>query len=193
MAKVEKGHLDKMFDYSVDLDTRTIYFGGGLNYGMDEYYQVSHFSVERFIKGFMTLEQSSKEKDITILMNNPGGCWDNGIGAYDLIKASPCKVTIKCMGHCMSMATVILQAADIRESYPNTEFMIHDGYDGFNGRSRDLEKWAERSKRLRETMYKIYAEKSGHDVAYWRRKCADDYIMTPQRAKEEGLIDKIIE
>jgi ATP-dependent Clp protease protease subunit len=192
MAKVSRDHLDKMMDYGFDLDTRMMYFGGGLNYGIEEYFEVSAQTAERFIKGFMTLEHASTEKPITIILNNPGGHWQNGMAVYDMIKASPCEVTIKCMGECMSMATVILQAADIRESYPNTDFMVHDGYDGFYGRARDFERWAEKSKALRIKMYQIYAERTGQDVAYWRRKCADDYIMTAEKALEEKIIDRII-
>jgi len=183
MAKINKDHLDKFFVHGLDLDTRTYYFGDA----------VTADTVADLIKGIHVLEHAGPDRPILILMNNGGGSWDLGIGAYDIIRSSTCEITIRCAGHCMSMASVILQAADIRESYPNTEFMIHDGTaEDVPDRIRDLTRWAEREKRICESMYRIFAERSKHDVAFWRRKCADDYILTADEALELGLIDRIV-
>jgi len=41
-------------------------------------------------------------------------------------------------------------------------------------------------------MYKIFADRSGKSVSYWRQKCSTDYILTSDGAVAEGLADEVI-
>ncbi len=72
---------------------------------------------------------SLNKKPITITMNTPGGSVVDGLSIYDSIKrvtAKGIKVRIIATGACMSMGTIILQAATERLSTPHTAFLLHE-------------------------------------------------------------------
>ena len=83
-------HIWTWFDQNLDTETRTIYMGSvGRNYN-DEETGVDSFMAEYFIKGMHMFETRNPEKEITIIMNNPGGEWYHGMAIYDTIMNSPC-------------------------------------------------------------------------------------------------------
>jgi ATP-dependent protease ClpP protease subunit len=150
--------LDKWFDLSIDVDTRTLYMGSVGYIREDHEPGVDHIMAEYLIKGIHTLE-SANRKPITIIMNNPGGDWYHGMAIYDAIKCSPCECTIRVYGHAMSMGSIILQAADHRIMMPNSRVMIHYGYDGGAGHAKIVHKWADEGKRLAWTMENLYLDR----------------------------------
>lgn len=180
--RLHKDNIDRWFDFGVHLETRTIYVGE----------EVGELAAEKLIKGVHLLRAADEEKPIRIILNSPGGDWDHGIAMYDFIAACPFNVTIEVVGHAMSMATIILQAADHRVIHPNSRIMIHDGTESLDGVTpRSFEAWARESKATRETMYRIFAERSGKAEKYWEKRCANDFIMTAEEAVESGLADNI--
>ena len=146
------------FDVNVDLPTRTIYLGSVGSTADDYETGVDHHMAALFIKAMHTLESDNK-KPIQILMNNPGGDWYHGMAIYDAIACSPCKVKITVYGQAMSMGSIILQAADIREMMPNSRLMIHYGQDGQTGHAKTVERWADESKRIARRMEDLYLDK----------------------------------
>ena len=144
--------------------------------------------------------------DIIVHQYSQGGQFDAGLLIYDAIKASNCEITIVCHGSVMSIATVILQAADWRISMPNCLFMIHDGGEGTNGTHNQVQSWAEICKKQRELMLNIYAEKCQNGEAFHGLTIAkvksklnailkekEDWYMTAEEALAYGFIDEIIE
>lgn len=192
MSKIVRESIDRFFDYGIHIETRTIYMGSE-EYDMFDGGETGtdHKMAERIIKAIHILG-ATPDKPIKIIMNNLGGDWYHGMAIYDAIKACPCHVTIEVMGYAMSMGSIILQAADERTIHPNASIMVHDGYDGFSGHAKNFEVWAEQSKKLRQKMYKIYAEKTGKEKKYWEKKCTLDFIMDADEALAEGLVDNII-
>jgi len=111
MAKDNRDPVEIFHEFGVYIPSRFIYFGSEF-YGEDgSETGVDFESTKKLIKNLHILETLSKEP-ITIIMNSPGGEWLHGIAVYDYIKSIESKVIIRCSGFCMSMATVILQAAD---------------------------------------------------------------------------------
>lgn len=190
MSKIVRESIDRFFDYGIHVETRTVYMGSedydmdGLETGTD------HRMAEKIIKAIHILG-TTPDKPIKIIMNNLGGDWYHGMAIYDAIKACPCHVTIEVMGHAMSMGSIILQAADERIIHPNATIMVHDGSDSFSGDAKNFESWAKQSKKLRQKMYKIYAERTKKDKKYWEKKCAMDFIMDAEQAVSEGIADSI--
>lgn len=188
-----KDSIDRYFDYDFHLEGRLIWIGSnsadleGNESGTDA------IMAERLIKALDMLEMGPKALDpITIKMNNLGGFWHHGMAMFDRIRACKAHVTIEAMGYCMSMSSVILQAADSRVLHPNVRFMIHDGQDGFSGHARNFEAWGRESAKIRREMYRIYSERSGQPVGYWAKKCVVDFIMSAEEAVREGLADSIV-
>jgi len=183
-ARPEKDHIDKFLEYGLNLETRTLCLFGIVDGDM----------ADKAMKGLHLLSADSKDKPATIYLNSEGGSWMDGSAIYSFIKQMPFHITIKAYGSCMSMATVILQAGDVRLLDQLCTFMVHHGKDGRESEQHtiDYERWAEASKASRKQMCDIYAERSIHKSAYWQRKCMHDYIMTPDEAVESGLADGLI-
>lgn len=138
------------------------------------------------------LLQFTNSEPITILINSFGGCWYNGMAIYDTIKQASAHVDAYVVGSAMSMGSIILQAADKRYIYPNAALMIHDGSEELTGTARTVLNWSRRIEESLTTMYEIYSEKSGKPVSFWRKRCANDFIMSAQEALELGLVDEIV-
>lgn len=156
--------------------------------------EINEELVKEFIKEFHNLVSQSAEKPIDIYINSEGGSWTDGMAIFSLIRRSPCIMNGIVLGSAQSMATVVLQACDHRVVDKDATIMLHDGTDGVpdETHARNLEKYAEQSKAVRERMYRIYSEKSNKDTAYWRRNITIDFFLNPEKALELGLVDEII-
>lgn len=168
-----------------DLDTanRLIYLGSEIN----------EESAGKFIKSLSILSNLN-HKPIDIILNSGGGDWEQGMAIFSFIRRCPAVTRITVVGHAQSMASVILQAGTVRMIDPDAYLMLHDGSLGLSEtNARDFEKFAEQSKITRERMYRIYSSKSKKPVSYFRRVCLNDFYVTPERALELGLVDKVLD
>lgn len=192
-----KEDIDRYFDYSILPGKRILYLGSRSSAGEEES-GTDHKMSEYFIKGLTFLHHLNKNKPIVVYMNNPGGCWYNGMAMFDMMRECPCHITMVAIGQVFSMGSIILQAADTRIITKNCEMMIHDGTDGYEGHPRALEEWAKASKRSREIMYQIYldrmrAQKPRMKMDKVEQMCITDKIFTAKEAVEYGLADWIME
>src|SRR5271166_6582243 len=118
MARIVKDDVDRFHDYSIHIPSRTIFMGTeNLSETDFEESGVDTSMAERQIKNLHLLDSISKD-EITILMNNIGGDVIHGMAIYDAIRSCQSHITIKVLGHAMSMGSIILQAADERLMLP---------------------------------------------------------------------------
>lgn len=180
--------IDTFHNHHVNFATRTIWLALD---DSGEGHEVGPKTAEKVFKNLDMLCQVSLAP-IEIVMCCPGGDTITGIACYEVIRACEALVTITVLGEASSMGAVILQAADTRQMYPTGVLMLHDGSGSVSGHIRDLERGAEEDKRRREQMYQMFADRTGQDKAFFRRKCAHDWYLTPEQALELNLIDKIL-
>lgn len=179
-------NIDRFYDHHLHVETRTVFLGDGKDGEIDAEVACS------VIKAFHILGSTGADKPITLFINSFGGCWFNGMAIYDVVKNSPCAVNAYVVGSAMSMASLILQAADMRFIYPNATIMVHDGYETRVGDvPQTFMNWAEYSKKSRTKMHQIYAKRSGKPTSFWKRRCTADLILSAQEAKDLGLVDEI--
>jgi ATP-dependent Clp protease protease subunit len=178
------------------IPTRTIYFGGvGVDSSTDND-EVNCRTVGQLIKNLHILE-TREIGPISLLLNTPGGSWEDGIAVYDLINNLKSEVTIIGMGKIWSMGSIIFQAGTKRILMPNATIMIHDGHDGYVGDAKSFENWAIDSKRVRNIMYNIYYErmkKRNPNITLKdiENMCAHDKILDAQESVKIGLADLIM-
>lgn len=178
------------------IPTRTIYFGGiGVDSSVDND-EVNCRTVGQLIKNLHILE-TKEIGPISLLLNTPGGSWEDGIAVYDLINNLKSEVTIIGMGKVWSMGSIIFQAGTKRILMPNSTIMIHDGHDGYVGDAKSFENWAVDSKRVRNIMYSIYYERMKKKNPKITLKdienmCAHDKILDAKNSVEVGLADSIM-
>lgn len=141
------------------------------------------------------LEMDNNKKPITMYINSPGGSVYDGMAIYDVAKFVSCPVGTTCWGTAASMAAVLLAAGEkgMRMALPHSQIMIHCPSGG-TGRvtAPDMRIAAAEMEKCENMLYEVLAKDMGKDFDYVKAKCDRDYWLTPEEAKEEGIIDNVI-
>lgn len=176
--------LQNWLDHGIDFDNRLIYLSGDVNEQM----------AAIGVKGIFALDMAAKKGDepITIILSSDGGCWYAAMAIYDAILHATNKVNVVVVGQAMSMAAVILQAANERIVAPNASIMIHVGSHEFSGHPENFKRWAEEDKRMTTRMEDIFVSTSGLARAKIREMLKFDTILTAQEAVELGFADRVL-
>ncbi len=140
------------------------------------------------------LEAENPEKDITLYINSPGGSITSGMAIYDTMQYIKPDVSTVCIGMAASMGAFLLAAGEKgkRFALPNSEVMIHQPLGGAQGQATEIEIAARRILALKEKLNSILAERTGQSLETLQRDTERDNFMSAEKAKEYGLIDKVI-
>jgi ATP-dependent Clp protease protease subunit len=141
------------------------------------------------------LEAENPKKDIAFYINSPGGIVTSGLGIYDTMQYIRPKVTTICIGQACSMGSLLLAAGEPGQRYslPNSRIMIHQPSGGAQGQAADIEIQAKEILSLRKRLNEIYVKHTGRKLAEIEKAMDRDNFMSPEDAKEFGLIDEIYE
>jgi ATP-dependent Clp protease, protease subunit len=171
--------------YSRLLMDRIVFLGSAIN---DDVSNV-------IIAQLLFLQADNPEKDIYLYINSPGGSVYAGMAIYDTMRFLSCDINTYCMGIAASMGSFLLAAGTKgkRFALPNSRIMLHQPSGGSQGTAADIEIQAREILYVRERMNEIYAEHTGQTVERIAEDLDRDRFMSPQEAKEYGLIDNVIE
>jgi ATP-dependent Clp protease, protease subunit len=102
-------------------------------------------------------------------------------------------VSTICIGMAASMAAVLLAAGAKGKRYalPNSRIMIHQGSGGFRGNAPDAVIQMKEWEFLVERNIEILARHSGQKVDQVRKDTDRDRFMSPDEAKDYGIIDAV--
>ncbi|MDA0663489.1 MAG: ATP-dependent Clp protease proteolytic subunit [Proteobacteria bacterium] len=141
------------------------------------------------------LESENPTKDISLYINSPGGIVTSGLSIYDTMRYVQPDISTVCLGQAASMGSLLLcaGAAGNRFSLPNSRIMLHQPSGGFQGQASDIEIHAREILALRVRLNEIYAEHTGKDVAVVEKALDRDNFLTPEQAKEFGIIDLVVD
>ena len=141
------------------------------------------------------LESENPKKEIYFYINSPGGLVNAGLGVYDTMQYIKSPVSTLCIGQASSMGSFLLAAGESgkRFSLPNSRIMVHQPSAGFQGQATDIEIHANEIMLLKKRLNEIYSKHTGRTVEEIKNALERDKFMTPQEAKEFGLIDKVVE
>ena len=141
------------------------------------------------------LESENPKKEIYFYINCPGGLVNAGLGVYDTMQYIGSPVSTLCIGQASSMGSFLLAAGEKgkRLSLPNSRIMVHQPSAGFQGQATDIEIHANEIMLLKKRLNEIYSKHTGRTVEEIKNALERDKFMTPQEAKEFGLIDKVVE
>ena len=140
------------------------------------------------------LETEDPEKDIWMYINSMGGGVCAGLAIYDTMQYIKPDVATVCVGQSASMGAVLLAAGakGKRHSLPNSRIMIHQGWAGVQGSIADVERHTKEFLTLRQKLNEILAYHTGQPIEKLEKDTDRDFYMSPEEAKEYGLIDEII-
>ncbi|MBL7672213.1 MAG: ATP-dependent Clp protease proteolytic subunit [Bdellovibrionaceae bacterium] len=150
------------------------------------------------IAQFLFLEVDNPDKDIHFYINSPGGSVSAGLAIYDIMQFVKCDVSTYCMGMAASMGSLLLTAGakGKRYSLPNTRIMIHQphlGGGGIGGQVTDIEIQAKELVKTKEKLTRIYETHTGKPYDVLFSTMERDSFMSPDEAKNFGLIDTVVE
>jgi len=141
------------------------------------------------------LESEDPKKEISLYINSPGGLVTAGLGIYDTIQYVKPDVSTLCIGQAASMGSFLLAAGakGKRFSLPNSRIMVHQPSAGFQGQATDIEIHAKEVLSLKKRLNEIYSKHTNKSVEEIRPALERDNFMTPEDAKDFGLIDKVVD
>ncbi len=141
------------------------------------------------------LESENPKKEIYLYINSPGGLVTAGLGVYDTIQYIKPAVSTLCIGQAASMGSFLLAAGEKgkRFSLPNSRIMVHQPSAGFQGQATDIEIHANEVLALKKRLNEIYSKHTGKSTEDIKKALERDNFMTPENAKEFGLIDEVVE
>ena len=146
------------------------------------------------IAQLLFLDADNPGKDIYIYINSPGGSVYAGLAIYDTMQFMKSDVNTICMGLAASMGSFLLAAGTKgkRSALPNSRVMLHQPSGGSRGTAADIEIQAKEILYVRERLNGIYADRTGQTPERIAEDLDRDLFMSPEQAKDYGLIDNII-
>lgn len=140
------------------------------------------------------LEHDDPERDISLYINSPGGSIYAGLAIYDTMRAIRPSVSTVCVGMAASMATIVLAGGTKgkRYSLPHSTIHMHPAIGGARGSGPDVEIQARELLRMQQLGRQLMSSDTGQTVERIARDFDRDLFMTPEQAKDYGIIDEIL-
>ena len=140
------------------------------------------------------LASEDPDKDINLYINSPGGQVYSGMAVYDTMEFIKPDVATICVGLAASMASVFLLggAAGKRAALPNSRIMIHQPSSGAQGQASDIEIQSKEILYIKQRIIEIIAHHTGQSVEQVEEDSDRDRFMSPDDAKEYGIIDTVL-
>jgi ATP-dependent Clp protease protease subunit len=140
------------------------------------------------------LESQDPEKEISLYINSPGGAVTAGLAIYDTMRFISSPVSTVCIGRAASMGAFLLAAGKpgLRFTLPNSQIMIHQPSGGYHGQATDIQIHAREVLRLKKSLNRMLAKNTGHSYEEMVAATERDNFLTPDEAKELGIIDRVL-
>lgn len=177
---------ERSFDiYSRLLKERVIFLVG----------QVEDHMANLVVAQLLFLESENPDKDIHLYINSPGGSVTAGMSIYDTMQFIKPDVSTMCIGQAASMGALLLTAGAEGKRYclPNSRVMIHQPLGGYQGQASDIEIHTREILGIKNRLNEIIAHHTGQPIENVAQDTDRDNFMSPQAAKDYGLIDDILE
>lgn len=161
------------------------------------------------ISALLYLDSEDQSKPIFLYINSYGdpvatGMADEtagmmsvtaGLSIYDTMQHIRSPIVTIAMGQCVGMSALLLSSGEKgkRASLPHTELGLVHPYAGGQGQASDIEVTAEEMLRKRTLMLDILSKNTGQTAEKIANDMQRSFSLTPEAAKEYGLIDTVIQ
>jgi ATP-dependent Clp protease protease subunit len=143
----------------------------------------------------LAMAAEDPKRDITVIINSPGGHVEAGDTIHDMIRFVTPRVRMIGTGWVASAGALIFVAVPQEDRFclPNTRFLLHQPAGGAGGQARDVEIEAEEILKMRDRLNKIFARQTGQPLDKIERDMDRNFWLTADEAKEYGLVTHIID
>lgn len=146
------------------------------------------------IAQILFLEAEDPDRDISLYINSPGGVITAGLAIYDTMQFVRPNISTICIGQAASMAALLLAAGTPGKRYglPHSRVIIHQPLGGFEGQASDIDIQAREIIRMKNLIIDVLQQHTHQTKERIEKDIDRDFIMTPEQAKEYGVIDEVI-
>ncbi|WP_199250454.1 ATP-dependent Clp protease proteolytic subunit [[Phormidium] sp. ETS-05] len=159
---------------------------------------------ELIIAELLFLQYEDPEKPIKIYINSTGtssysgepiGFETEAFAICDTIKYIKPPVHTICIGSAMGMAAMLLSAGTkgCRASLPHATIVLHQPKSYTRGQATDIQIRAKEVLANKQTMVEILSQNTGQAPEKIAKDMDRMFYLTPERAVEYGLIDRVLE
>lgn len=166
------------------LKDRIIYYCGDVNTEAANY----------TIMQMLWLDADNPDKPIDFYINSPGGSVYEGYAIKDIMDKLNCKVNTIGVGCCASMGAYLLAAGTgERKATKNARIMLHSVSSGTYGTYHDMKVSLDETQFVQDRIMQDLADfsKGKMSVEEAKNLTERDFFMSPNKAIELGIIDKI--
>jgi ATP-dependent Clp protease protease subunit len=139
------------------------------------------------------MDEDERPDIINLLITSPGGDMDAAIGLINTMGGSSVPIRTIALGRAASAALCILMAGDHRVVTPWTNLMSHQFSSAMEGTYTDLKTAADEFNKYYKKMVDIYATFTKQPKKKIEADLLNhtDVFLTPDEAKEYGIVDMI--
>lgn len=183
----QTGRGERSYDiYSRLLKDRIIFLGGGVNDDL----------ASLVVAQLLFLANEDSKSDIHMYINSPGGSVTAGLGILDTMQFVKPDICTYIIGQAASMGSVLACSGTKGKRYtlPNSRNLMHQPLLGgvMEGQATDLEIEAREMLRLRDRLYRVYADATGQTTDTIEKDCDRNKWLDDGEMLEYGLIDKVL-
>lgn len=189
---------------SLLLKERIIYLGLPLFSSDEVKQQVGIDVTQLIIAQLLYLQFDDPDKPIYFYINSTGTSWYTGdaigfeteaFAICDTMNYVKPPIHTICIGQAMGTAAMILSAGTkgCRASLPHATIVLNQSRSGARGQATDIQIRAKEVLHNKRTMLEIFAKNTGQPIEKITKDTDRTFYLTPQQAKEYGLIDRVLE
>lgn len=142
---------------------------------------------------FIDALSTRKDQRINLHIHSPGGSVFEGHAIFNALRLHPAGVTTWVDGIAASMASVIAMAGNPVKIASNGFLMIHNPWSQAAGGSEEMRKQADVLDKLKDSLVKIYADKSGMPEEDISAAMDAETWFSAEEAVAFGLADEVFE
>ncbi|MGJ4745164.1 ATP-dependent Clp protease proteolytic subunit [Leptospira sp. SA-E8] len=159
--------------------------------------QVDDLSAKHVVERLLYLSNQDPEKDITLVINSPGGANTSGMSILDTMDLIPNDVSTVCMGLAASFGALLLLSGTKgkRFAFPHSRIMLHQPHvpGTYQAKATDIGIFASMIERDKKEINRIVSERTGQPLEVVERDTDRDLWLTPTEAQIYGVIDGVLE
>lgn len=195
MTKIKKGLEELLGEQQDNL--------GGVNFEDREIYISGEITAEKSELYMQSIIQFNKEDDdldlkiedrtpIKVYISSIGGDVGSGIAVSDLLKASKTPTYAITLSYGYSMGCIIPLVCDKKYCYPNSTFLIHEGFAGHQNTTKKFLQFADLIKIQNKAIENIILENTKITKKMLNKKLSDEWYIDAKTALKLGIVDEIL-
>ena len=156
---------------------------------------VNQTSANSICAQLLLLAAEEPERDISFIINSPGGSIYDGLAVYDTMQYVSCDVSTITIGMAASMGQFLLCAGAHGKRYalPHARILMHQPSAQMQGQAADIAIQAEQIMYLKRQLAERIAFHTGQPVERIEADSDRDRWFTAEEAREYGFIDQVID